>query len=173
MSLTQKFWDIKSDSRKSFHAIQTIAPVSSVQWRPGFETQLAYSSLSNDFRIQIYDVSQPFGPLATLDAHENVVSGLVWKDSETIYSCSKDCTFRIHSLYNDGVYPSEVVKNTCMTFSGTGNLVVSMGYGQDKSSLQMLTSLRTPTKRSVFNRWDDKVCICLLTVADSDCHKSF
>jgi hypothetical protein len=147
--------------------------VAAVQWRPGFETQLAYSSLSNDHRIQIYDICQPFGPLATLNSHENVVSGLVWKDAETIYSCSKDCTFRIHNLYTDGVNPSEVVKNTCMSFSSTGNLVVSMGYGENKSSLQMLSNLRTPTKRSVLNRWDDKVCIWLLIVSDPDCHKAF
>lgn len=136
--------------------------MSTVHWRPGFETQLAYGSLSNDFRIQIYDICQPFGPLATLNAHENVVSGLVWKDSETIYSCSKDCTFRIHNLYTDGVNPSELVRNTCMSFSSKGNLVVSMGYGKNSSSSQTLSSLRTPLKRSVFNRWDDKVYLLLL-----------
>lgn len=135
--------------------------MSSIQWRPGFETQLAYSSLSNDFRIQIYDICQPFCPLATLNSHENVVSGFLWKDAETIYSCSKDCTFRIHNLYVDGINPSELVRNSCMSFSRSGDLVVSMGYGLNSTSLQMLSNLKTPIKRSVFNRWDDKVCyIC-------------
>lgn len=113
--------------------------------------------MSNDFRIQIYDICQPFGPLATLNSHENVVSGFLWKDTETLYSCSKDCTFRTHNLYENGVNPFELVRNSCMSFSCSGSMAVSLGYGHNSNSLQMLSSLRTPTKRSVFNRWDDKV----------------
>ena len=159
-------WDIKSDSRKPFHSIQTIAPVSCIQWRPGFETHIAYCSLSNDFRVQLYDICSPFVPLATLNSHENVVSGFLWKDSDILYSCSKDCTFRIHNFDVDGIIPGDLLTESCMSFNSSGNLMFSLGFKTQ------IADVKKVSKRSVLNRWDDKVIYKMFKIKESYCCKN-
>ena len=56
-----------------------------------------------------------------------------------------------------------------MSFNSCGELVVSLGYGPNPN-FQTVNSLKTPSKRSVFNRWDDKVFIFRIYRVESDCN---
>ncbi|RKO86430.1 WD40-repeat-containing domain protein, partial [Blyttiomyces helicus] len=71
-----KVWDMKSDSRKPVHTIQTMAPVARVSWRPGpgHEAQIASCALLNDFRIHVWDLGRVFVPLVAVDVHESVAT---------------------------------------------------------------------------------------------------
>ncbi|KAI8924313.1 hypothetical protein BC831DRAFT_505563, partial [Entophlyctis helioformis] len=71
-----KVWDTKSESRKPLHTVQTIAPVSRLGWRPGFDLQIASCAMSTDFRVHIWDVSRPFVPQFSLEEHTNIATGL-------------------------------------------------------------------------------------------------
>ena len=109
-----KIWDVKSELRKPAYSIQTIASVSCVRWRPGYDTQLAACSLSHDFRIHIWDYTKPFIPAITLDNHANVSTGIVWRNTETLLSCSKDESFVINNI-REGFSPSSLLNsNTCI-----------------------------------------------------------
>jgi WD40 repeat protein len=116
-----KIWDSKSERRKPLHWIQTIASVARIKWRPGFDTQIASCSLTNDNRIQIWDYNRPSIPHRILDDHDNVVTGILWNDSFSLWSCSKDETFVQHNVMN-GYNPSSYLrKNTC-SFNAMGSL---------------------------------------------------
>ena len=148
-----KFWDTKSESRKSFHMIQTMAPVSTVKWRPGYETQVACCSLSNDFRIQVFDLCSPYVPLNIVEEHENVVSGLLWKSSDILYSCSRDWYFSKSLLSIHGFDPRKNMNEICTSFDLFGDFMISM-----KNSNGELTREHYDSNQ-MMNRWDEKVII--------------
>ncbi|KAJ3041244.1 WD repeat-containing protein 24, partial [Rhizophlyctis rosea] len=93
-----KVWDTKSEQRKPLYTFQTIAPVARVAWRPGYETQLSSCSLTTDARIQTWDLGSPYIPMYALEAHENVATGFLWHNSNTVWSVSKDRMFISHDI---------------------------------------------------------------------------
>ena len=174
-----KFWDIKTDSRKPFHSIQTMASVAHMEWRPGHETQLASCSLSLDNRIQIFDLCRPFVPLSLLDYHEDAVTEFLWKDSDTVYSCSKDCLFLVNRMKRMGHSPLKVLNDSTVAWTPKGDLFfanrstsslsskksgdlleeedVHVGGENTASTPSMTTSSNNRRTVSILNRWDDKV----------------
>jgi len=120
-----KIWDFKSESRKPVQSIQTIAAVARVQWRPGHESQLASCSLSNDNRVINWDTIRPFIPIITLGAHENVTSGFLWHDSDSIWSCSKDRYF-IQQDLKTGLRPLDHLSSAAFDWNLCGDLTFAM-----------------------------------------------
>lgn len=118
-----KVWDLKSSDRKPYCNIQTIASVSRVKWRPGFETQIAACSLANDNRIHIWDMKRPFVSSLCLDNHVNCVTGIQWQDDSTLYSCSKDESLICNNL-SDGYIPADLLTSNVCTWDQNG----SIGY---------------------------------------------
>ncbi|KAF8248973.1 WD40 repeat-like protein [Wilcoxina mikolae CBS 423.85] len=95
---TIKVWDFTADARRQAkHTITTMASVSRIAWRPlknanTETTQLASCAISNDHRVQIWDFKRPFIPTRILDAHTNSTTGMLWRDDDLLWSCSKDST---------------------------------------------------------------------------------
>jgi WD40 repeat protein len=165
-----KFWDVKTDSRKPFHSIQTMASVAHMEWRPGHETQLASCSLSLDNRIQIFDLCRPFIPLSLLDDHEESVTEFVWRDSDTLYSCSKDCLFLVNRVSRMGHSPLKMMNDSTVAWTPKGDLFFanrsasvprkSDPFGEEATVIGDHGSMATKNNRrtiSILNRWDDKV----------------
>jgi hypothetical protein len=94
-----KVWDFYADPRrKPKHTIATMASISRICWRPlknsSFETtQLATCAIGNDHRVQIWDLKRLYVPTRILDVHDSITTGILWKDEDILWSCSKDCTF--------------------------------------------------------------------------------
>ncbi|KAJ3225196.1 WD repeat-containing protein 24 [Clydaea vesicula] len=116
-----KVLNTKGDNRKPIFTIQTIAPVTHVAWRPGYDSQLASSALSTDFRILVWDLSRPFVPSISLDVHDAVCSGFEWVDSDNIWSCSKDQTFAIADVRN-GAKPIKHLNGNALSWNCFGDL---------------------------------------------------
>jgi WD40 repeat protein len=116
-----KIWDSKSERRKPVHFIQTIASVARVKWRPGFDTHIASCSLSNDNRIHIWDYNRPFVSQVILDEHENVVTGMLWNDAYSLWSCSKDESFIQHNVLN-GYNPSTLLRKNTARWNPLGQI---------------------------------------------------
>ncbi|KAI9091560.1 WD40-repeat-containing domain protein [Phlyctochytrium arcticum] len=138
-----KIWDMKSESRKPLHAIQTIAPVSRVQWRPGHETQLASCALSTDFRIHVWDVGRPFIPQYSLEAHEGVISGFLWRNPNSIWSCSKDRSFARHDI-RTGYKPLSLVNTCAMNWNVQGDVTFAIDERRQDSADDYQRTLTTP-----------------------------
>jgi len=95
---TIKVWDFTADARRQAkHCITTIASVSRIAWRPlknanTETTQLASCAISNDYRVQVWNFKRPFIPTRILDVHTNSTTGILWRDDDLLWSCSKDFT---------------------------------------------------------------------------------
>lgn len=88
-----KIWDMKSDSRKPTGLIQTIAPVAAVRWRPHHGYQIASTSLSTDYGINVWDTHRPFIPRFSVIGHSNVTTDIFWAGQDVLWSSSKDQHF--------------------------------------------------------------------------------
>lgn len=136
-----KVWDVKSELRKPVYTIQTIASVSCLRWRPGYDSQIAACSLSHDFRIHIWDYTKPYVPAISLDNHDNVATGIVWRGSDTLLSCSKDETYVINSV-SEGYSPSSLLNSNSSAWNVYGDVIFTslkpkpkgLRLSQDKGS---------------------------------------
>lgn len=151
-----KLWDTKTDSRKPFHQVQTIAPVAQIRWRPGHPTQIASTSLSIDNRIQIFDLCSPFVPILTVGEAEDAVTGLSWHSPGTLVSCSKDARLRVSALSASGKAPHRILNPCTSAWSPEGELAFALGREERDESLPR------PGRRSqlsLLTGWDEKVLL--------------
>ena len=118
-----KVWDTRSDSRKAFHHIQTIASVARVSWRPTGDGanpfdigQISSCSLLSDDRIHNWNLERSFMPCKSFDEHSNVVTGILWKDSDTLWSVSKDKSFVVRSCAS-GYLPTNSISATTLDWN--------------------------------------------------------
>lgn len=116
-------WDLKSETRKPEYTIQTIASVARVAWRPGFASQLAFCSLQTDYRVPIWDLSRCYLPLLAFEEHQGVVTSMLWKDSFTLWSCSKDRSF-CQCPVEQAYVPSDRLTRTAVCWSAGGRIAI-------------------------------------------------
>ncbi|KAF8985017.1 WD repeat-containing protein 24 [Entomortierella lignicola] len=89
-----KIWDMEDENekRKEIHIISTIQYASKIHWRPNKPYQLA-ASFKDEVTVQIFDVRRPFVPLHVLTQHDRDATCLLWKDTDVLWTVSKDKTF--------------------------------------------------------------------------------
>ncbi|CCJ28704.1 unnamed protein product [Pneumocystis jirovecii] len=126
-----KIWDMFSETSKPISVIQTTAPVSKIAWKPIsnkrngniWGTEIASCSLVSDYKIYIWDIRRPYIASRILDKHENVTTGIVWKDENYLWSCSKDKTFIQYSV-SEARIPLDSISVIGMGWSPLGNLSI-------------------------------------------------
>ncbi|KAI9143812.1 WD40-repeat-containing domain protein, partial [Paraphysoderma sedebokerense] len=128
-----KIWDMKSDTRKPIYYIQTIASVARISWRPSFSNSTSTfpsstSPLLTDHRIHVYDLSRPCIPQYSLDVHDNVTTGFLWDDSETLWSVGKDKYF-VKSYIRGATRPVGEVSKSAVGWNGYGDLTIAVDEG--------------------------------------------
>ncbi|KAG0067333.1 WD repeat-containing protein 24 [Linnemannia elongata] len=89
---TIKVWDMEDEKRREIHTIPTIQYTSKVQWRPNRPYQLA-ASFKDESTVQVFDVRRPYVPLHVLSQHDKDATSILWKDSDVLWTVSKDKTF--------------------------------------------------------------------------------
>ncbi|KAI8969296.1 WD40-repeat-containing domain protein [Mycotypha africana] len=87
---TIKVWDMTADSRRPVYTIKTMASVARIQWRPGYENEIASCALLTDNRIHMWDIRRPHIAKYTFEEHDTTPTGFVWLNSTEIISASKD-----------------------------------------------------------------------------------
>ncbi|GAB5586913.1 SEA (Seh1-associated) complex subunit [Umbelopsis nana] len=121
---TIKVWDMTSDSRKPQYTIRTMASVSRIQWRPGYDNEIASCALLSDNGLHVWDVRRPNIAKYTFDEHR-----FQWLSSDVVISCAKDRFFMRHNIV--GAYqPIELLRKNGIGWNIHGDLVFSI----DKSS---------------------------------------
>lgn len=90
-----KIWD--TNTTQSVYSIQTIASLSRVHWRPGYNDHIASCAHMVDRRVHLWDVKSPYLPIRTMEEHSDVVTGLLFYrgESDRIVTCSKDNTIAL------------------------------------------------------------------------------
>lgn len=108
---TVNVWDLYSDDgrRKPKHTISTMCSVSRIAWRPrrNGTTELATCAINNDPRVHVWDLKRPYIPARIIDEHVGSTTGILWKDEDILYSCSKDMTF----VQNDVLFATQPINS--------------------------------------------------------------
>ncbi|TPX55140.1 hypothetical protein PhCBS80983_g05561 [Powellomyces hirtus] len=121
-----KVWDMKSESRLPLYTISTIAPVARVSWRPGSDTQLASCALATDYAIHLWDLARPYIANQSLEAHDGVTTGLLWRDPNIIWSCSKDRSFARHDIRAHAYRPLSCLNTSAAAWNVDGELTFAI-----------------------------------------------
>ncbi|KAH0562223.1 hypothetical protein GP486_003079 [Trichoglossum hirsutum] len=105
-----KIWDILSGNRRQKPSWQLRAPqiVNKLAWRPaawsnrpastpgggGWETtQILTGYRENDRRMHLWDLKRRFVPVQEIDRHSDVVTGMLWRSEDLLWSVGIDGTF--------------------------------------------------------------------------------
>ncbi|KRX34644.1 WD repeat-containing protein 24 [Trichinella murrelli] len=84
-----QIWEYQSTKTKLEDSIITSAPVGQIHWNPLERTQIASSTLTTDFEIQVWDIRRPCLPYAVFLEHTSPVKGFQWKpNSDSLLSAS-------------------------------------------------------------------------------------
>ncbi|GAO50209.1 hypothetical protein G7K_4341-t1 [Saitoella complicata NRRL Y-17804] len=140
-----KVWDLSSDVRRPRNIITTMAPVARVAWRPGGgknRMEIASCALVSDNRIHVWDLRRPGVANRVLDEHENVVAGLLWRDENTLWSCSKDRTFRQYDVLM-APQPVDSLSHVAFGWSPLNEFGFCIGSRPKKVSPLLHTHLRS------------------------------
>ncbi|KAF9971334.1 WD repeat-containing protein 24 [Actinomortierella ambigua] len=89
---TIKVWDMEGEKRRELHTIPTIQYTTKIQWRPNKPYQIA-ACFKDEASFQLYDVRRPYVPLNILSHHEKDATAILWRDTDIIWSVSKDRHF--------------------------------------------------------------------------------
>ncbi len=81
----------------------------------------------------------------------------MWRNSDTLYSCSKDQFFRIQKVSQDAYYPCKNLNASSLSWSVKGQLAFSLPK-KEKNINQLETVGKKPL---ILNRWDDKTPISI------------
>ncbi|KAI9245706.1 WD40-repeat-containing domain protein [Phascolomyces articulosus] len=122
---TIKVWDMSVDSRRPMYTIRTMASVSRIQWRPGYEHEITSCALLTDNRIHVWDIRRPHIAKYAFDFHDQPPTGCEWLNSDVLYSCGKDKTFvrqEIHQAYQ----PVTVLRRNGMGWNIQGDLAFTV-----------------------------------------------
>ncbi|RDD42689.1 WD repeat-containing protein 24 [Trichoplax sp. H2] len=121
-----KVWDLSDSVESAVYTILTYAGVRKVRWRPGHDDQCAsYGSMAWDCDINIWDLSRTYIPVAVLKNHSQVISGLIWRDSNSLISSSADNRILLDELKNPHI-PAKDATPSSLTFNAYGHLCTAI-----------------------------------------------
>ncbi|KAG2203871.1 hypothetical protein INT46_001123 [Mucor plumbeus] len=132
---TIKVWDMTADSRRPLYTIRTMASVSRIQWRPGFENEIASCALLTDSRIHVWDIRRPHIAKYTFDEHDTTPTGFTWHSSSELLSVSKDKWF-IRQDIRSSYRPFDLLKRNGMGWNVQGDIAFTI----DKSSRELFVN---------------------------------
>ncbi|KAG0024651.1 WD repeat-containing protein 24, partial [Podila clonocystis] len=85
-------WDMEDEKRREIHTIPTIQYTTKVQWRPNKTYHIA-ACFKDESTVQVFDVRRPYVPLNVLSQHDKDATAILWKDTDVLWTVSKDKTF--------------------------------------------------------------------------------
>lgn len=101
-----QLWDLSVDSRRPLATVRTMAAVGRVQWRPGYEYEIASCALLNDNRINVWDIRRPHIAEYTFEHHEATPSGTRHKQLTSMDTCLNAYIFLLQRI--------SLVKSGCL-----------------------------------------------------------
>ncbi|KAI9322547.1 WD40-repeat-containing domain protein [Dichotomocladium elegans] len=122
---TIKVWDMSVDSRRPLYTIRTMASVARIQWRPGYDDEIASCSLLTDNRICVWDIRRPHVAKYAFNEHESTPTGFLWLDTDVLYSCAKDKNF-IRQEIQHAYEPTSFLRRDGMGWNIQGDLAFAM-----------------------------------------------
>ncbi|KAI8076853.1 WD40-repeat-containing domain protein [Halteromyces radiatus] len=140
---TIKVWDMSADNRRPLYTIRTMASVSRVQWRPGYDDEIASCALLTDQRIHIWDVRRPNLAKYAFDEHETTPTGFLWYNSDVLYSVAKD-KFFIRQEVEGSYIPDQLLRRNAVSWNAQGDV----SFAVDKSIHDEFVNTKT-TKSTV------------------------
>ncbi|ORY80502.1 WD40-repeat-containing domain protein [Protomyces lactucae-debilis] len=120
-----KVWDIgSSNQRKPVASIHTLAPVSRVAWRPGDVRKsfdIASCSFSMENVVRLWNLRRPYLASRVFETHSAAATGIVWRDDNTLLTCSKDRHIHQHAVYT-GAAPVDYLSHYSFSWNGNNDI---------------------------------------------------
>ncbi|ORE02129.1 WD40 repeat-like protein [Rhizopus microsporus var. microsporus] len=129
---TIKVWDMSTDNRRPLYTIRTVASVSRIQWRPGYEDEIASCALLTDNRIHIWDIRRPHIAKYVFDEHDTTPTGFLWSNSDELLSVSKDKWF-IKQNIKRAYQPVDLLKRNGMGWNVHGDIAFTIDRSERSS----------------------------------------
>lgn len=136
-----KIFDLSQPEDIPKVSIQTIAVVSCISWRPGFQTQLVSGSNVMDYDAHIWDIQQPYIPKYSIEFHQDVITDMQWykNDGDFLLSCSKDSTIKLHKV-TEAKTPYDNCQSTSLSWNPRDQLIftpsIDKNEKQEKKTVQ-------------------------------------
>ncbi|KAI9781302.1 MAG: SEA (Seh1-associated) complex subunit [Geoglossum umbratile] len=140
-----KIWDILSPNRRQKPSWQLRAPqiVNKLAWRPaawsnrptstpgggGWETtQILTGYKENDPRMHLWDLKRRFVPAQEIERHSDVVTGMLWRSEDLLWSVGIDGTFVQTDIH---FTPQPIDRRSLMAFDWAPNGDIAF-FGQKR-----------------------------------------
>ncbi|KAI9773136.1 MAG: SEA (Seh1-associated) complex subunit [Geoglossum simile] len=140
-----KIWDILSPNRRQKPSWQLRAPqiVNKLAWRPaawsnkptstpgggGWETtQILTGYKENDRRMHLWDLKRRFVPAQEIERHSDVVTGMLWRSEDLLWSVGIDGTFAQTDIH---FTPQPIERRSLMAFDWAPNGDIAF-FGQKR-----------------------------------------
>ncbi|KRY59977.1 WD repeat-containing protein 24 [Trichinella britovi] len=118
-----QIWEYQSTKTKLEDSIITSAPVGQIHWNPLERTQIASSTLTTDFEIQVWDIRRPCLPYAVLLEHTSPVKGFQWKpNSDSLLSASTNGSLIWNNVKN-AYQPCKHLSPVAINFRINGDIL--------------------------------------------------
>ncbi|ANB14361.1 Rtc1p [Sugiyamaella lignohabitans] len=131
-------WNMSNDSSRSpDYVIHTPSSVAKVRWlanNNGRNNSIINSGLiscgrsKGDNLLCVWDIKRPYIPINAIERHTDSITDICYRNERYIWSCSKDKTFRQHSLLFEPLLISNL-SSSAFTWSSTNDLLF---VSQDK-----------------------------------------
>ncbi|KAI8334412.1 WD40-repeat-containing domain protein [Chlamydoabsidia padenii] len=146
---TIKVWDMNADNRRPLYTMRTMASVSRVQWRPGYDNEIASCALLTDQRIHVWDIRRPNLAKYAFDEHDTTPTGFLWYNSDILYSVAKDKYFIRQEI--EGSYgPDQLLRRNAVSWNAHGDIsfAVDKNIHGDFVNSKIVSSTMTPPKKN-------------------------
>lgn len=154
---------MEDEKRREIHTIPTIQYTSKVQWRPNRPYQLA-ASFKDESTVQVFDVRRPYVPLHVLSQHDKDATSILWKDSDVLWTVSKDKTFA-STLVKGQTISADLLPGGKAAMNCYGQLAftVSTKAGPDSFERDLVPKPGRPNAKAVALDGSSEVVTCCLS----------
>jgi len=134
---TLRVWNLEDTSRPT-HMFHTIGSVKGLLWRPEFRTQVVAHANLLDNSVNLWDITRPYIPLATMCGHRQPPTGMAWY-GDLLLTCSKDNTIQLQSL-KEAYKPYKNMRAVSLSWNASDEIVscldpIDRNFGDDSASL--------------------------------------
>ncbi|SAM02222.1 hypothetical protein [Absidia glauca] len=153
---TIKVWDMGADNRRPLYTMRTMASVSRVQWRPGYDNEIASCALLTDQRIHVWDIRRPNLAKYAFDEHETTPTGFLWYNSDVLYSVAKDKYF-IRQEIEGSYVPDQLLRRNAVSWNAHGDISFAVDKNIHDDFVNATTTQSTMTLSKKNKRPNAKV----------------
>ncbi|CAG8564079.1 17543_t:CDS:10 [Acaulospora morrowiae] len=143
---------IKANVKKERDVIFTMTGITRIQWRPNHPDEIASCAMLNDSRIFIWNVKRPYISSYFFEEHDDVPTGLMWRDQDVLWSVSKDKCFVQQNIKDSAIYTLDLLSKSGIGWSVYDDVsFVIDGFNDETTEDQQSLQFRKNSRKFYYN----------------------